>query len=305
MIYNARVFGGDTKITIDAKGFTAGDKFIDYADVISLTPMNHRVLADTATYGQIEISMLGFSYDGFWKELTDCFSNRSLEALFAEGSPLMFVEGEYQLPEEKGRANIALYSDSVCILPQTRNAVRIPLCFTSGIQQEGYMIRFTLKTGETYTVGKMGYDTLPFAERAVQAAQKTKKERERLIKTHAPQPPFTDTGLFRTTQADWYWAAAFAQGRCALELFTNEDSATYLYRFSEPKEQFFALLEYAMEAMGIYREIIWQTDEQLSQNSLYRMAVQRCKAVGFLRERFDGRLIHSESHGKKLEEFLR
>lgn len=304
MIYNASVSGSDTKITIEQKGLHFGGKFLDYADVLSLKPMSHRVLIDTETDGCMEISMLGFSYDGFWQELTDCFAKRSLEALFIDDSPTMSVEGEYQTPDEQGRAIINLYPDSVCILPQTSNAVRIPLAFTTQIQHEGYLLRLATQTGENYTVGKMGYSTQPFAERAISAADKVKKERAALIAAKKITAPFTHAGLFRTTEPDQYWNAGFGSGCCAVELFTGDNSATYLYKYSESNEQFFAQLEQAMEATGPYREIIWQTDEQIKSNPLYRMAVHRCKAVSFLRERYAGRIIHSESHSQKLAEFL-
>ncbi|MBQ7596645.1 MAG: hypothetical protein IJU45_08280, partial [Clostridia bacterium] len=276
MIYNARAFGGDTEIAIEPTGVRIGSRFTDYADVLSLTPMNHRVLINTEADGQIEISMLGFSYDGFWKELTDCFAKRSLEALFVEGSPLMYVEGEYQVPDEQGRAIIALYEDSVCILPQTCGAVRIPLAFTTDIKQEGYLIHFEMQTGEKYTVGKMGYDTMPFAQRAIQVADKVKKERKAVLGALKAQPPFTDVGMFRTTEPEKYWNAAFGNGCCAVELFTGEDAATFLYKFSEPRELFFSRLEQAMEAVSSHREILRLSEEQLLQNSLYRMTVRRC-----------------------------
>ncbi|MBQ8934647.1 MAG: hypothetical protein IJ061_10265 [Lachnospiraceae bacterium] len=60
-----------------------------------------------------------------------------------------------------------------------------------------------------------------------------------------------------------------------------------------------------MEAMGVHREIIYLSDEQLAEKPLYRMAVDRAPAVRFLRERSDGRLIHSAGHDKRLEEYLK
>ena len=218
MIYNARVSGGDTKISIEKTGLQIGSGFLDYADIDLLKPMSHRVLIDTAAGECIEIAMLGFSYDGFWQELTERYADRSLEALFTGDSPVMSVEGEYQIPGEQGRAIINLYTDSVCILPQTSNAVRIPLAFTTQIRQEGYLLSLTLQTGEEYTIGKMGYSTQPFAERALSAADKVKKERKALLMSKPVNAPFTAAGLFRTTEPEQYWNAAFAGGRCALEL---------------------------------------------------------------------------------------
>ncbi|MCR4616388.1 MAG: hypothetical protein K5756_09600 [Clostridiales bacterium] len=304
MSYRGRALGADTELHIEREGIRIGSRFLDYADVKTIIPMNHRVLVDTLDGEQIEISMLGFSYDGFWEELSGSFTARTLEALFVEGTPIMSVEGEYETPEEKGRARIDLYPDSVCILPPTCGAVRIPLCFIREIRLDGYLINITSNDGTNYVVGRMGYDTIPFAERAQKAADKIKKERAALLAKLKLTPPFAHIGLFRTTTPELYWQAGFGKGCCAVELFTQEDAATYLYRFSEPQSVFTLRLEEALEAMGPHREIIYWTDEQLNQKSLYRMAAARCGAVRYLRARADGRLIHNQTHSDRLAEFL-
>jgi len=304
MKYQGRALGREMELSLEREGLRLGSRFLDYADVATLRPRNHRVLIGTLAGEEIEVSMLGFSFDGFWEELTDRFGARSLEALFVEEKQLMLTEGEYETPRERGRAKIALYEDAVCILPGSCNAVRIPLCFTEELAPEGYLLRLTTAAGGRYTVGRMGYDTMPFMERAAQAADRVKKERARALEKLPLTAPFTEKGLFRTAAPEQYWQAAFGAGVCAVELCVGEDAATYLYRFSESREEFRKRLEEAMEAMGVYREIIYWTEEQLQQKPLYRMAVQRSEAVSFLRERSAGRLIHNASHARRLEEFL-
>ena len=304
MIYRARALGADTELSVEREGLRVGSRFIDYADVDAMVPMNHRVPIDLTDGERVEVSMLGFSYDGFWEELSTAFANRTLEALFVEGAPLMHVEGEYQTPAGKGRAIIELYPDAVCILPPNRGAVRIPLCFTGDIRLNGYMLGITLNSGAQYTVGRMGYDTAPFAERASQAADRVKKERLARISELKTTPPFTHTGLFRTTAPELYWQAAYAPGRCAVELFTGEDAATYLYRFPCAEAQFRCVLEEALEAMGPHREIIWWSPEQIAQKPLYRMSADRSRAVRTLRAYSAGRLIHNASHAERLAAFL-
>ena len=304
MKYKAHALNTDTELSVEAEGLRIGSRFIDFADFKAIVPMNHRVLIDLLLGERIEVSMLGFSFDGFWEELSRSFALRSLESLFVEESAIMSVEGEYETPEEKGRGRIELYPDSICILPPSSGAVRIPLCFTREIILDGYLISILTDDGERFTVGRMGYDTKPFAERAQKAMNNTKKERAKAIGALKTEPPFSHTGLFRTTTPELYWEAAYGGGRCALELFTGDDSATYLYRFNEPKEHFTLILEKALEAMGPHREIIYISDEQLAEKPLYRMAVARCRAVRVLRARFDGRIIHSANHAQKLEEFL-
>ncbi|MBQ6380991.1 MAG: hypothetical protein IJJ41_05305 [Clostridia bacterium] len=304
MKYQGSVAGRDAQFSVDKEGVRLGTLFLDYADVAALRPINHRVFIDTLAGETIEISMLGFSYDGFWEDLTRCFGARSLEALFVEEAQLMLCEGEYAIPGDSGRSLIALYTDSVCILPQNCHAVRIPLCFTENISLSGYSISITMLSGVQYTVSKMGYDTKPFYERMTKAAAKVKQTREQLLEKAPITAPFTHKGLFRTAQSEQYWNAAITENACALEFFTQEDTATYLYRFREPADLFCLKLQEATEAMGIHREIIYLPEEKIAENPLYRMAVARSEAVRFLRAKIDGRLIHNASHAQRLEEYL-
>ena len=303
MMYNGCVNGKDTSISLEPEGVRYGAGFIDFADIKRLSPINHRVFIYAASGEKTEISMLGFSYDGFWEELTDLYGKRSLESLFVEEELVMLSEGEYEIGSEKGRGRIALYPDSVCILPHSDSAVRIPLCYTD-ILTEGYIIRLRTESGSEYTIGKMGYDTKPFAERTVRFSENTKKQRKAALSATPLTPPFTVKGLFRTKDPDKYWNAAFGRGVCAVELFTGDDAATYLYRFDEPREIFERWLAEAMESMGTHREIIFMSTDELMTKPLYRMSAARSQAVRFLRERSDGRLIHDKSHTDKLARYL-
>ena len=304
MKYSGRAFEQDLELSVEREGLRIGKRFLDFAVFQKIRPINHRVYVDLLGGETVEISMLGFSYDGFLEELCDCYSKRGMEALFVEEQPVMRCEGEYRLADEQGRGIIVLLSDAVCILPMTSRAVRIPLCFTREIRLEGYLLHFEMQSSAVYTVGRMGYDTMPFAERAQKAAQVTKKQREKALANIMTQEPFDHKGLFRTGQPELYWLAATAEGRCAIELYTGDDSATYLYRFSESKEQFLQAVNEAMEAMGTNREIIYLTDEQLGEKPLYRMSVARSEAVRFLRARSAGRLIHNATHEQRLRDFL-
>ena len=304
MKYTGHALGRDTELSVEKEGLRIGNVFVDYADFRRIRPISHRVLIDTLSGEVIEVSMLGFSYDGFYEELTNCFGDRSMEALFAHEQTIMRCEGEYQLPKESGRGIIILLPDAICILPMTCAAIRIPLCFTRELRLDGYVLHITMLSGAHYTVGRMGYDTIPFFERAQKAADLTKKKRNQALAKLKPEAPYTRCGLFRTEQPELYWTAALGKGCCALELFTGDDAATYLYRFTEPQELFLMAVDEAMEAMGVNREIIFLPEDKLKEKPLYRMAVMRSAAVRFLRSKSAGRLIHNAAHDQKLSEFL-
>ncbi len=304
MIYHAKADKIDTELSVEREVLRIGKRFLDFADVRAITPLNHRVLIDTLTDERLEISMLGFSYDGFFEELWGCFCERSLEAMFVEEEAIMTCEGEFETPFEKGRAKIRLYPDAVCILPCSCHSVRIPLCFTDEIRSNGYMMELKTRTGARYTVGRMGYDTHPFFERTQHAADRIKKERAKYTAALKISAPFTQAGLFRTMTPELSFQAAYGESRCAVELFTGDDAATYLYRFTEDQAVFSMKLEEAMEAISTHRELIYLSEEQIQQKPLYRMSVQRCEAVQYLRAHADGRLIHSQNHAQKLKEYL-
>ena len=304
MKYTGRALGQDSELSVEKEGLRLGKRFLDFADFTAIRPINHRVYIDTLSGETVEVGMLGFSYDGFLEELTDCFGRRSMEALFAEESPIMRCEGEYQLPGESGRGVVTLLPDAICILPPTGGATRIPLCFTNELRLDGYQLHIRMLSGRSYTVGRMGYDTVPFAERAQKAAAQTKAKRAKAISALKAEPPYTVCGIFRTEQPELYWTAALGEGCCAVELYTGDDAATYLYRFTEPQEVFLRNLDEAMEAVGVHREIIFLSDEKLAEKPLYRMAVARSEAVRYLRSKTAGRLIHNAAHQQKLAGFL-
>lgn len=304
MSYRCCVNGTQTSLDIGREGLRYGEQVLDFAEVALLTPMNHRVWIDTLRGEQLEVSMLGYSYDGFWKELSEAFSARNLTALFVEDPPIMQSEGEYQTPEERGRATVALFPDALCLLPHSVRVLRLPLCFAAELTVSGYWMTIRMRSGLQVSVGKMGYDSQPFFERTQKALTQTQTDRARLSAALRVSAPFRQAGLFRTTQAGLFWEAAYGPGCCAVELSAGEDSATYLYRFREPEASFAAQLEEAMEAMGPHREIIFLPEAQLIEKPLYRMAVRRCPAVRFLRERSAGRLIHNAAHSQRLADFL-
>ena len=300
----------DAELRIEKEGIYFGNTFVDYADFDLLQPINHRVIITLQDGEEIEISMLGFSYDGFWEELAVCYNERSMQALFVAEDTVMNCEGEYSYQSEagprnvSGRGRVILVSDAVIILPPSSDAVRIPLFYVDEIISSGYMTDIRMKSGKSFRIGKFGYDTKPFMERCEACMRKTKADREKLLKSFKPEEPFMHIGLFRTIQKTEYWGAAFGNGTAAVELYTNEDSAIYLYRYDD-RDRFCRSLEESMEAVGNYREIIFLSEDELNKKPLYRMSVHRSSAVRFLRSCSAGRLIHRGDYEGRLEEFLR
>ena len=302
MKYQIESGGTPLTISLDKTCIQLGQQTIDYADVLKLRPINNKIYIDTIN-GTVEIAMLGHSFDGFWEELTRLYGNRSLEALYTKDPVIMTCEGEYQIGDEAGHAIVMLFPDSVCILPPTRTARRIALAFAETVTMEEYTIHIAMDSGEKYSVGKMGHNTMPFFERLQNCRDDTIRSRQIKLDALSPSDPFQTCGLFRN-DSDEHWEAAFGNGTCALELFSEENAATYIYIFSCHVDKFFRILTHSLEAMGINREIIFIDDEKLCENSLYRMAIERTPAVRELRSYFSERLIHNQNWESKLKNYL-
>ncbi len=112
-----------------------------------------------------------------------------------------------------------------------------------------------------------------------------------------------EIGLF-SADDEAFWFAAVAKNRAAVELVCDEKTATYLYTFSSSPAQFTASLRHAMEAVKHHRRLIFLSDEELANEPLFRMAVDRSSHVRFLRNCNAGRIVHTANWGTRLTEFF-
>ena len=94
-----------------------------------------------------------------------------------------------------------------------------------------------------------------------------------------------------------FWFAAIGSARTVVEfaLAGGEASASFVFRTGRDVPAFADRLNHALEALSFNRACIRLSDKELAQhgNDVYAMAVDRTPALRFLRERFDGRIIHS------------
>jgi len=306
----------DAAVTIEKEGLVINlpaekkSVFFDYADLYDFRLLNYHLFLDRVDETW-EISQLGYDTEEFFERLWEAYDARSREALFLSGAPLMETEGDFHFEEEnaaaKGKAKIALYPDCVCILPHNACARRIPLCFTEEPAREGFRIFLKLDTGEKYEIARLGHDTDPFFENMTKRRQAVLQAWEKRLAELRPQNAFTEifpdavSGLFRP-EDEGFWMAAVKDGRAAVEFFTDEKAATYLYSFDADVKTFTAILRHAMEATGTHRELIYLDEDKLNENPVYRMAVVRSRYVRFLRAHMAGRVIHTAAWGDRVRE---
>lgn len=322
---NAEAFAGEAVCAIgreevqfraDKRTFT-----VNYADVKDLRLLNYHLFLETSN-GKVEVSQLGLQTEDFFEKLWEAYNARCLDALFVEDEPLFTGEGDYayteQGEERHGIAKISLHSDCLCLLPHNNGARRIPLCFSQEPETEQFKISLKLDTGDQYQISRIGRHTEDVFEKMCAARTKVVKKwkaaheelsaqlSERLGERADEYQQMEAVGCrmicgLYSLDDTGFWFAGIKEGKAAVELVTNEQTATYLYTYDTSDTDFEYALRHAMESAGLHREVIF-TD--LADKPLYQMTVERSRALRFLRAHNAGRIIHSGGWGERLREFF-
>ena len=294
---------------------------VNYADLQDFRLLNYHLQLFTAD-GQIELSELGHQTEAFFQKLWEAYDARSREALFIEGEPLYEGEGDYAYSEhgveQHGIARIALYDNCLCLCPHDRYARRVPLCFAEEPKTENFRITVTLDTGDQYQISRIGRHTDAVFEKmcatrkaVVKRWQNAHREleshlAERLGERSAEYHAMEECGckmicgLYAVDETG-FWFEGLKDGKAAVELVTDEQTATYLYEYDTDDAAFERTLRHAMESAALHREVIF-TD--IADKPLYRMTVERSHHIEFLRAHNAGRIIHSGSWTERLREFF-
>ncbi len=313
---------GATALTVTPEGGAPVE--IDYEQIRDLRLPNYRLLIQ-GKRADYELRQLGYQTEDFFETLWAAYAARATAALLIEASPVMATEGDYAYTENgverHGKAKLALYPDSLCLLPHDIGARRVPLCFVTALRCEPFAIELTLDTGDVYRAARLGHDTDPLFERlqtGQAAVAKAWAERHALLRQNLParlgdRKPCYDAfasldgrlieGLFAPDDAAC-WFALLQPGRAAVELVLGESAATYLYRYDMADEAFEKCLRHAMEFVRRRRELIYLEDEQLPEKPLYQMAIDRSVHVDFLRRHNVKRLIHNAQWENQLRDFF-
>ena len=132
---------------------------IPYGEITAFALAGYQVDIQTPS-GVVSVSCMGQAAQWFYDKLYGAYNNVVLSALLVEGDHSFEAKGEY-IAEENGRtrqgqAVIRLYEDCLCILPPDEHARRVPLCFLTGMEKDGFSMTLTLSTGERYTLSKLG-----------------------------------------------------------------------------------------------------------------------------------------------------
>ncbi len=313
---------GSEAVTIAGMG--DGRMVLSFADIVDMRLLNYRVHVRLAK-GEAVFSKLGYQTESFFEKLWLAFAGMSERSLFIEGTRIMSCEGDYAYEELVAQASsiakLTLYSDCLSIVPHDAGARRVPLCFVESLERDGFAMNMRLDTGERYRIARLGRDTDPFFKRLAELREqvganwrKAHRELERDLQSRLGDaaeahqafcalPATVVRGLF-SAHDEAFWFAAVSDGRAAVELVTDEQSATYLYGFDTEPAAFVAALRHAMEAVKTNRRLIFMPQDDLETVPLYRMALERSAHTRFLRACSSGRVVHTASWRKRLEEFF-
>lgn len=305
----------------------SGSSDIYYADILDFRLINYHlfIYLEGET---VELSWLGRETEDFFERVWAAINAQAEKALFAEGKPLICVEGDYvylesqaNAPNAKGKAKIILHSDCVCIHPHNYSSRRIPLCFVRDVAVNGYEITIKLDTNDSYTIARLGHDTDPFMRRFNECLSDSKAKwvdahnelnanlTARLLDRVCSYETMTSlgvkviSGLFSPGDEGFY-IAAIGANRAAVELIIGESAATYLYEYPVSPSTFEQSLRHAMEAVNSNREVIYADECILPDKPLFRMAIKYSRHVSFLRNHMCGKLIHNNTWNDKIKEFF-
>lgn len=318
----------ETKIEIVDVGIEvrAGKRvlFIGFVDLMDMRLVNYR-LRLTLRDGEAVISKLGYQTEEFFEKLWQAFSEKSLEALFVEDKAHISCEGDYAYTEpglkKASIAKLELHEDSLCILPHDVGARRVPLVFSKPPVREAFSLSLALDTGESYRILRLGKNTDPLFDRITSLrtndisawdaahARLAQDIEGRLGDARGRYRIFGEVGMkvvegLFAADDEAFWFAAVGKDRAAVELVSEERTATYLYRFSIAPERFVSSLRHAMEAVKRHRRLIFLSEDELAKEPLFVMAQDRSAYVRFLRSCNDGRIIHTANWETRLKEFF-
>ncbi|MBO4646466.1 MAG: hypothetical protein J5642_08125 [Bacteroidales bacterium] len=294
---------------------------LDFSAIRSFKLKNYQLLIETSN-STVGLSGLGRQTENFFEKLWLAYNSRCKEALFIEGPVLYEGEGDFILSEQgeaqQGLAKIALYPNCLAIYPQNFNARRFPLCFSETPNAESYRLSLSLDTGDFLQISRLGRNCLDVFEKICHQRSQIIQQWNDLHQELAAQLPnrlgdnvdeyeqmqqlgcHIISGLY-TTDSEGFWFAGLHHGKAAVELVSQEQTATYLYQYDSPDALFESTLRHAMESVALHREVIF-TD--LSDKPLYQMTVQRSRFLQFLRDHNTGRLIHNSGWAAGLSSFF-
>lgn len=324
------LISGEASVQVGLEGISLrtpqGQTFLDYSQLRSFELRSFQFFFETSD-GKASLTRMGRDIDGFYEELWDAYAERTRESLFVEEAAVMEASGEYSYADDggeaKGEAKVRLFPTCVLILPRDNRARRIPLCFVDELSIHGYTINIKLDTNEKYELVRLGRDTLPLYDQMTQRRQEVQRQWHRAhqdlnehleIRLGDSRERFQALqrlcgkeqvicGIFAPESQD-FWVTAIHNNRAAVELITEEKTATYTYQIRGQEKEFAVRLRHAMEAMGLHREILYLEESELRKNTLYTMAVERNAHLRFLRGCMSGRVIHTESWEKRLSEMF-
>ncbi|MBQ4355236.1 MAG: hypothetical protein II757_01100 [Bacteroidales bacterium] len=305
-------------LVVEAAG--ASKMRVDYADLLDFRLLDYQIVLQTRT-GEWHLSKLGHETENFFEKLWQAYNQRCMEALFVRGHAAMEVEGECAYTEpgatDKGIAKVAMYDDCLCVYPHDCRARRIPFCFSEEPQITDYQLVLRLDTGDEYRIAKLGRHTHDIFEKFQRRRVEIREQwaaAQLHVNTHRDEllgekkvsydcmakVGRIAVGIF-SLDTEGFWFAAIRDGRAAVELVTEEQTATYLYRYDTEDQVFEKRLRHAMESVALHREVIFS---EITGNPLYQMSVQRNYHLQYLRSHHAGRIIHSQSWEKQLMEFM-
>ena len=257
---------GEVKVTIGEHAFTVSSLFdtmeVRFAEVFGIVLSDYVVIVKTME-GDYFFSRMGQWAQPFCDALRAAYHGAFLRAFFLTGKPLVQAVGDVKVGELQPLryACVSLFDNCIVILPPEGDALRIPLCFSVGMERGDHSFSITQKNGERYAFSRLGFDTLPLVE-AIEGQIRSLREKAK-ARLKALDPSLTDMQTSKLAKIMPLGAAA-PMGRISAiapgftEMLEQKIAGT---RVADSFRAFSELVEPGRIWVGVWQEVSSESDE--------------------------------------------
>ncbi len=172
---------------------------VPYADVWEVKYEDYNVYVKAADRGTGDktyvVSKMGQQIEWFYRELVNAYNAKILSAMHIDTNPLLKSRGSFSYGKGEfsgDNTDVAIYADSLVILPSDKSARRIPLAFITGMKKEDYTLTITDVSNESYTLSRFGYDLDPIEKMLRDNILKLRDHNKELIEKITGSLSFSD-----------------------------------------------------------------------------------------------------------------
>jgi len=201
-LYNdeSKIIGeGEARATFDDQYLTLTVMFGEpmlfaYTDIVGISDYDYKVDLFLTSKEKLNLSGLGYQYEDFLFQLYKLRNELMLKYLLIDESLLKGgFEAQYKQldpngqPNQTGNCEVRLYDTAVVVLPQKNEPIRLPYCYISNINKQGYTLKITNEFLESIEFMQLGQNFESFAKALSDAFNKMILRTQENVKELIPE----------------------------------------------------------------------------------------------------------------------